>query len=132
MAVVASIKAGEQLRVGAIEEEGRAQQRAPGLSIVLIQKDGGQLVAFEPPKPMLDVTPAPAAEPVPATTRNEAAQAGGRVEARKRSVNHADGMVFCHVVIRSRPAVRESRGRKAPRCAGHSLRQPSGRMLLGG
>jgi hypothetical protein len=67
MAVVASIKAGEQLRVGAIEEEGRAQKRTPGLSIVLVQKDGGHLVAFEPPQQqMLDVTPKPAVEPVPA------------------------------------------------------------------
>ena len=67
MARVAAVKAGEQLRIGIIEEEGRAQKRAPGLSIVLIQKDGGQLVAFEPPQQqMLDVTPKPAAEPVPA------------------------------------------------------------------
>jgi hypothetical protein len=37
-----------------------AKQRQPGLSIVLVQRDGGQLVAYEPPlpPPMLDVTPA--------------------------------------------------------------------------
>jgi hypothetical protein len=65
MAVCQAVRTGEILRTGAIEEENRAQQRAPGLSIVLVQKDGGQLVAFEPPQqaPLLDVTPKPEAVP---------------------------------------------------------------------
>jgi hypothetical protein len=64
MAVVASIKAGEQLRIGAIEAEAAAKQRMPGLQIVLIQKDGSrEQVPMTPSVPMLDVT---AAEPVPA------------------------------------------------------------------
>jgi hypothetical protein len=70
MAVVASIKAGEQLRVGAIEEEGRAQKRAPGLQIVILPPIGTagepRVVCGPPQPPMLDVTPKPAAEPVPA------------------------------------------------------------------
>jgi hypothetical protein len=43
MAVVASIKAGEQLRTGALEEEGRAQKRAPGLQIVIVSTDGKEV-----------------------------------------------------------------------------------------
>jgi hypothetical protein len=39
-----------------------AKQRQPGLSIVLIQRDGGRLVAYEPPPPMLDGTPVPEVE----------------------------------------------------------------------
>jgi hypothetical protein len=45
---------------------GRAvqQQRVPGLQIVIVQNDGSkQVVAGPPPMPMLDVTPAPEAEP---------------------------------------------------------------------
>jgi hypothetical protein len=65
MAVVASIKAGELLRVGAVQEDGAAQKRAPGLQIVILN-DGARHVAYQPPQ-MLDVTPsAPEAEPVPA------------------------------------------------------------------
>jgi hypothetical protein len=65
MAVVAAIKCGEQLRVGAIEAEAAAQRRAPGLSIVVLPPlgtDGQPQVAFSPPapRPMLDVTPKPA------------------------------------------------------------------------
>jgi hypothetical protein len=65
LAVVGAIKCGEQLRQGDLEASASAQRRAPGLSIVLIDKGGGQLVAYEPPpRPaMLDVTPAPEAEP---------------------------------------------------------------------
>jgi hypothetical protein len=63
MAIVGAVKAAEQLRVGAIEAEASAQRRAPGLSIVLVQGDGGRLTAFEPPK-LLDVTPVPEAVPV--------------------------------------------------------------------
>jgi hypothetical protein len=66
MARVQAIKAGEQLRVGALEEEGRAQKRAPGLQIVIMSNDGKE-VAYHPPQPpMLDVTPKPAAEPISA------------------------------------------------------------------
>ena len=65
MARVAAVKAGEQLRVGALEEEGRAQRRAPGLQIVIVSSDGKEL-AYQPQPPMLDVTPKPEAEPVPA------------------------------------------------------------------
>jgi hypothetical protein len=70
MARVAAVKAGEQLRVGALEDQAASERRRPGLSIVLVQQDGGRLVAYEPPKPMLDVTPAPEAEaePVPVDT----------------------------------------------------------------
>jgi hypothetical protein len=38
------------------------QQRQPGLSIVLIQKDGGELVAYEPPKPAPLIDAAPESE----------------------------------------------------------------------
>jgi hypothetical protein len=67
IARVNAIKAGEQLRVGAIEEGVASERRRPGLSIVLVQQDGGRLVAYEPPKPMLDVTPAPVPEAEPVT-----------------------------------------------------------------
>jgi hypothetical protein len=42
-------------------------QRQPGLSIVLIQKDGGELVAYEPPKPapLIEATPESEAVPLP-------------------------------------------------------------------
>jgi hypothetical protein len=71
MAVVASIKAGEQLRVGAIEAEGAMQRRQPGLSIVILPADtGGEpRVAFQAPRPLVDVTPTP--QPVPATPEEE-------------------------------------------------------------
>jgi hypothetical protein len=68
MAVVASVKTGELLRLGALHDEATAQKRQPGLSIVLIEKDGGRLVAYEPPQmqtPMIDVTPAPQGVPLP-------------------------------------------------------------------
>jgi hypothetical protein len=66
MAVVAAVKAGEQLRIGAVEDEAAATRRAPGLQIVILQPDGRQHVAHKP-TPMLDVTPVP--EPaVPATS----------------------------------------------------------------
>jgi hypothetical protein len=77
MAVVAAIKAGEQLRIGALEDEATAQKRQPGLSIVLIQENGGKLVAYEPPKPMIDVTPSegePEPEPVPTASDTDLAE----------------------------------------------------------
>jgi hypothetical protein len=70
MAVVASVKAGEQLRVGAIEAEGAMQRRQPGLTVVVLPplgSTGEAQVAFQAPStrpPMLDVTPKP--QPVPA------------------------------------------------------------------
>jgi hypothetical protein len=66
MARVNAIKAGEQLRVGAIEDEAVAQRRGPGLQIVIVQGDGTRQVACQPPQmlPALDVTPAPEAVPV--------------------------------------------------------------------
>ena len=45
--------------------EQRAVQRAPGLQIVIMQNDGSQRVAYQPP-PMLDVI-VPVPEPEPAT-----------------------------------------------------------------
>jgi hypothetical protein len=42
------------------------QQRQPGLQIVIVQNDGTQQVAYQPPPmqtPLLDVTPVPEAEP---------------------------------------------------------------------
>jgi hypothetical protein len=68
MAVVAAVKAGEILRVGAVEAEAAAQRRAPGLSIVVLPplgSSGQPQVAFQASRPpMLDVSPKP--EPVPA------------------------------------------------------------------
>jgi hypothetical protein len=65
MAIVASVKAGEQLRIGAVEAEASAQKRAPGLSIVILQPATGERhVAYQPP-PLLDIVPVP--EAVPAT-----------------------------------------------------------------
>jgi hypothetical protein len=66
MARVNAIKPGEQLRVGAIEDEVASQRRGPGLQIVILAQDGSKQVAHSPPQ-MLDVldvtTPAPEAEP---------------------------------------------------------------------
>jgi hypothetical protein len=56
---------GEQLRIGALEDEATSQRRLPGLQIVVIANDGSKRVAFEPPPPMLDAVPVPEAEPVP-------------------------------------------------------------------
>jgi hypothetical protein len=41
------------------------EQRAPGLQIVIVESNGSQRVAYQPPPmvPMLDVTPAPEVEP---------------------------------------------------------------------
>jgi hypothetical protein len=66
MAIVQAVRAGEILRVGAVEAEAAAARRAPGLQIVVLQNDGTSRVAFQPPqpRPMLDVSPKP--EPVPA------------------------------------------------------------------
>jgi hypothetical protein len=69
MARTHAVRQAELLRVGAIEDEAAGQRRAPGLSIVLIQQDGGKLVAYDPPKqtPLLDAVPV--LEPaVPATS----------------------------------------------------------------
>jgi hypothetical protein len=66
MARVQAVKTGELLRVGAIEEEGQARLRQPGLQIIITQRDGRE-IPYVPPQPaMLDVTPKPSAEPVPA------------------------------------------------------------------
>jgi hypothetical protein len=63
--VVNAVKAGELLRVGAIEAEAAAQRRAPGLQIVVLQSDGTKHVAHQPPQvPLLDVAPVPEPEPV--------------------------------------------------------------------
>jgi hypothetical protein len=70
MAVVASVKATEQLRVGAIEAEAAAQKRAPGLQIVVIAPSGEKHIAHQPPQ-LLDVTP-PAREAEPASSDAEA------------------------------------------------------------
>jgi hypothetical protein len=66
MAVVASIKAGEQLRVGAIEDEAAAQKRGPGLQIVILQPGGArEMVPMSPQPmvPMIDGTSVPEPEP---------------------------------------------------------------------
>jgi hypothetical protein len=63
MAVVAAVKAGELLQQGALAAEATAQRRAPGLQIVIVADDGSERVALKPPPMMLDVTPAPEAEP---------------------------------------------------------------------
>jgi hypothetical protein len=47
------------------------QQRIPGLQIVIVQRDGSSEVVAGPPPPLLDVTPAPAAEPVPSDAEGE-------------------------------------------------------------
>jgi hypothetical protein len=66
MARVQAVKAGEQLRVGALEDEVTAQKRGPGLQIVILQPGGKQeLVPMMPSVPLIDAVPAPAPEPVP-------------------------------------------------------------------
>jgi hypothetical protein len=66
MAVVAAVKAGELLKDGAIQAETSTQKRVPGLTIVVYEPSGEQRVAHQPPPmPLLDVTLAPEAEPVP-------------------------------------------------------------------
>jgi hypothetical protein len=60
MAVVAAVKAGEMLKIGAIEAEAAGQRRLPGLQIVIVEGNGSERVAFQPPQqmpPLLDVTP---------------------------------------------------------------------------
>jgi hypothetical protein len=74
MARVAAVKAGEQLRIGIIEEEGRAQKRAPGLQIVIVSSDGKELAYQPPQQQMLDVTPAPEAEPLERLSKEPAIQ----------------------------------------------------------
>jgi hypothetical protein len=69
MARVNAIKAGEQLRVGAVADEAATQKRSPGLQIVIIQKDGGQeLVPMTPSVPLIDTVPLPEPEPVSSVT----------------------------------------------------------------
>jgi hypothetical protein len=75
MARVAAVKAGEQLRTGALADEAASQKRQPGLQIVIVQRDGSQqLVPMSPSVPMLDVTPTPVpeAEAVPSDTEGDA------------------------------------------------------------
>jgi hypothetical protein len=64
MAKVQAVKTAELLQQGDLQAEAAGKQRIPGLQIVIVQSDGSQQVAYQPP-PMLDVTPAPEAEPVP-------------------------------------------------------------------
>jgi hypothetical protein len=65
MARVNAIKAGEQLRVGAIEDEAVAQRRGPGLQIVIVQPGGAkELVPMTPSVPLIDTVPVPEAVPV--------------------------------------------------------------------
>jgi hypothetical protein len=72
MARVAAVKTAEQLRVGVLEAEAVTQRRAPGLQIVIVGPGGEKHVACQPPPmPMLDVTPAAEAEPVPADAEAE-------------------------------------------------------------
>jgi hypothetical protein len=63
IAIVNAVKAGELLRVGALHDEASARQRLPGLQIVIVGPGGEKQVAYQPPQPMLDVTPVPEAEP---------------------------------------------------------------------
>jgi hypothetical protein len=65
MAIVAAVKAGELLQQGALAAEATAQKRQPGLQIVIVQQDGSKQIVAGPAPPMLDITPATAAEPVP-------------------------------------------------------------------
>jgi hypothetical protein len=69
MARVNAIKAGEQLRIGALEDEAVAQKRSPGLQIVILQPSGKQeLVPMSPSVPLIDVEPRPEPEPVSSVT----------------------------------------------------------------
>jgi hypothetical protein len=71
IAVVNAVKAGELLRLGAVQEGATAERRAPGLQIVIVERDGSQHIAHQPP-PLLDVTPSPEAELVPSDRRRRA------------------------------------------------------------
>jgi hypothetical protein len=67
MAKVRAVQVAEALAQDAVELEQRAVQRAPGLQIVIIERDGAQRVAYQPPEPavpMLDVAPEPEVVPV--------------------------------------------------------------------
>jgi hypothetical protein len=64
IAIVNAVKAGEMLRVGAVQEGVASEKRQPGLQIVIVGPGGEQHIAHQP-MPMLDVTPAPAAVPLP-------------------------------------------------------------------
>jgi hypothetical protein len=69
MARVNAIKAGEQLRIGAIADEAVAQKRTPGLQIVIVQPSGKQeLVPMTPSVPLIDTLPLPEPEPVSSVT----------------------------------------------------------------
>ena len=68
MAKCKAVQIAESLRMDTIELEQRATQRAPGLQIVIVQRDGGQQVAYSPAAMLeVEVVPAPEAVPVPAT-----------------------------------------------------------------
>jgi hypothetical protein len=74
MARLHAVKTAEALRMDAVELEQRGTLRQPGLQIVIVGGPGPpQVVPTMPPRPLLDVTPAPAreAEPVPADTEAE-------------------------------------------------------------
>jgi hypothetical protein len=72
IAVVNAVKAGEQLRVGAVHDEASAERRRPGLQIVILQPGGQQeLVPMSPSMPLLDVTPAEAVPAIPVDTEAE-------------------------------------------------------------
>jgi hypothetical protein len=67
MAIVAAVKAGELLQQSALAAEAATQKRQPGLQIVIVADDGSRRVVCgppDPPMPLLEVTPAPEAEPV--------------------------------------------------------------------
>jgi hypothetical protein len=65
MARVNAIKAGEQLRIGAIADEAIAQKRTPGLQIVIVQPSGAkELVPMATSIPLLDTIPTPEPEPL--------------------------------------------------------------------
>jgi hypothetical protein len=68
MAKVHASKALEAMLVDTSERTGVGRQvqavRQPGLQIVVVQTDGSQRVAFQPPAPLIDVTPAHEVAPV--------------------------------------------------------------------
>jgi hypothetical protein len=71
IAVVNAVKAGEQLRVGAVHDEASAEKRMPGLQIVIVQQSGERELVPMPSMPMmLDVTPAEAV-PMPSDAEAE-------------------------------------------------------------